>query len=63
MDSFPQINKPIDGPGEARQSGNRRFPENARIEFLDWLLLSAKGHRRAQFHWRADELESSWVTP
>ena len=29
MDSFPQINKPIDGPGEARQSGNRRFPENA----------------------------------
>ena len=28
MDSFPQINKPIDGPGEARQSGNRRFPEN-----------------------------------
>jgi hypothetical protein len=23
MDSFPQINKPIDGPGEARQSGNK----------------------------------------
>jgi 3-hydroxyisobutyrate dehydrogenase len=32
-----------------------------RIEFLDWLLLSVKGHRRAQFHWRGDSLQASWV--
>ncbi len=29
LDSFSQTNKPIGGPGEARQSGNRLFPANA----------------------------------
>ena len=34
-----------------------------RIEFLDWLVLSAKGHHRAQFHWREHEWQASWVLP
>jgi len=34
-----------------------------KIEFLDWLVLSARGHHRAQFHWRACEWQASWVLP
>jgi len=34
-----------------------------RIKFLDWLVLSAGGHRRAQFHWRGHEWQASWVLP
>jgi hypothetical protein len=34
-----------------------------RIDFLDWLLLSVEGHRRAQCHWREDKWEASWVAP
>jgi len=34
-----------------------------KIEFLDWLVLSARGHRRAQFHWREGQWQASWVSP
>ena len=67
--SGQQVSRPARAPGrisdekEARLARSQFAVIACRIEFLDWLLLSAKGHRRAQFHWRADELESSWVTP
>ena len=48
---------------EARMARSQFAVIACRFEFLDWLLLSAKGHRRAQFHWRVDKLEASWVTP
>ena len=34
-----------------------------RIEFLDWLLLSVAGHRRAQCHWRDGRWDANWVSP
>ena len=33
------------------------------IQFVDWLILSSKGHRRAQFQWRDSGWESTWVAP
>jgi hypothetical protein len=33
------------------------------IEFLDWLVISVKGHRRAQFVWRGEEWGASWTNP
>ena len=33
------------------------------ITFLDWLFLSAKGHRRAQFRWHGDQCIASWIAP
>ncbi len=33
------------------------------ITFLEWLLLSAKGHRRAQFQWHGDQYIASWIAP
>ncbi len=34
-----------------------------RVTFLDWLSLSAGGHRRAQFHLRDEHFEGSWIAP
>jgi hypothetical protein len=33
------------------------------VDFLDWLYLRARGHRRAQFSWLKDALTANWVTP
>ena len=63
------VSRPAVAPGRISDEKQARMARSqfaviaCRFEFLDWLLLSAKGHRRAQFHWRADKLESSWVTP
>jgi hypothetical protein len=67
--SGKHVPRPAKAPGiisnekEARSARSQFAVIACRIEFLDWLLLSAKGHRRAQFHWRVDKLEASWVTP
>lgn len=34
-----------------------------RIDFLDWLVLSAKGHRRAQFQRHDSDWQARWVLP
>ena len=63
------VSKPPSAPGRISDEKGARMARSqfaviaCKIEFLDWLLLSAKGHRRAQFHWRADNQEASWVTP
>jgi 3-hydroxyisobutyrate dehydrogenase len=36
---------------------------SCRIDYLDWLFLSARGHRRAQFSWRGNNVGAKWVTP
>ena len=67
--SGQQVSRPALAPGrisdekEASLARSQFAVIACRIEFLDWLLLSAKGHRRAQFHWHADKTEASWVTP
>ncbi|MBT8038732.1 MAG: pyridoxamine-phosphate oxidase [Xanthomonadales bacterium] len=34
-----------------------------RIDFMDWLVLSSRGHRRAHFHWREVGWKACWVLP
>ena len=63
------LSRPAVAPGrisdeiEAHMARSQFAVIACKIEFLDWLLLSAEGHRRAQFHWRADKQQASWVTP
>lgn len=33
------------------------------IDFMDWLVISVKGHQRAQFLWRESEWEADWINP
>ncbi len=33
------------------------------ITRLEWLYLSAKGHRRARFDWNGDNFEANWIIP
>ena len=33
------------------------------VTFLDWLYLSAAGHRRAQFRWHGERVVARWVAP
>lgn len=51
--------------GEAEELASRsHFAVIAcRIDFLDWLMLSARGHRRAQFHWRGEDWQGNWISP
>lgn len=34
-----------------------------RVEFLEWLLLSVRGHRRAQLRWDGSVWDAGWVSP
>lgn len=34
-----------------------------RIDSLDWLWLSARGHRRASFRWHEGGLDAQWTAP
>jgi hypothetical protein len=47
------------------EAGRTNFTVIAcRVDFMDWLYLRAeKGHLRAQFTWRGDELSATWVVP
>lgn len=36
---------------------------SCRIDFLDWLVLSATGHRRARFHWSDGRWNGAWISP
>ena len=63
------VRRPAGAPGrisddEGAQAARSHFAVIAcRIEFLDWLLLSVKGHRRAQCHWREGQWKVNWVSP
>jgi 3-hydroxyisobutyrate dehydrogenase len=50
-------------PAES-ELGRKKFAViRCRIDFLDWLFLRARGHRRAQFFWKENTVASKWVTP
>jgi pyridoxine/pyridoxamine 5'-phosphate oxidase len=54
---------PINGTGTEALARARFAVLATRIEFLDWLVLSSKGHRRAQFVWKEGNWSGSWVAP
>ncbi len=63
------IPRPAGAPGrisdekEARAARSHFAVIACRIGFLDWLLLSVHGHRRAQFRWRQGQWDGGWVSP
>ena len=48
---------------EARAARGHFAVLACRIAFMDWLLLSIHGHRRAQFRWMEGRWEAAWVSP
>ena len=66
----PAGNLPADldgNPDERRsEAGRANFAvARCRIERLDWLLLNARGHRRAEFVWRGGDASpvACWTMP
>ncbi len=46
------------------ERGRKNFMVSAcRIDFIDWLKLSALGNRRARFDWDDNDLKASWLVP
>ncbi len=61
LPEFLQSRSPTQSESEA---GRENFVVIAcRTDFLDWLFLSARGHRRAQFFWSDASVTARWVTP
>jgi hypothetical protein len=53
-------------PASPQQVGTARDHFAAlrfRVDYLDWLYLSIRGHRRAQFRWGEQNLHGHWVNP
>lgn len=49
---------------EESEAGAENFAVvETHVHLLDWLLLDAKGHRRAKFHWQGETLLASWAIP
>jgi hypothetical protein len=63
------LQRPPAAPGRCRSPEEERLAREqfavaaCRVVFIDWLYLSIKGHRRAQFCWRGDAWEGHWVAP
>ncbi len=36
---------------------------SVRIDAMEWLYLSARGHRRARFQWNDGEITANWLVP
>ena len=36
---------------------------SCRVDFMDWLFLTRRGHRRAQIRWIDERIDARWVTP
>lgn len=58
----------IQDPTEGWQTDDEFGSENfmvieVKIESIDWLKLSASGHRRARLIWRDGVCDGRWVTP
>lgn len=52
-----------DSAAEAQDARGHFAVLACRIVFLDWLYLSARGHRRAQFEWHTGGSSATWLTP
>jgi hypothetical protein len=45
-------------------SGRKNFAAIiCQFDEMDWLLLKLTGHIRAQFHWKDNQMDASWVIP
>lgn len=57
---------PLDDPAAVRADAHARANFAvivARIQALEWLYLSARGHRRARFSWADDARRATWLVP
>lgn len=62
----PGPGTPLDDPRQASFEGDGRAHFaviTARVEALEWLFLSAHGHRRARFTYGAAGRTQTWLTP
>lgn len=58
------INDPTEGWHQDDAFGSEHFAVlDITIREVDWLKLSASGHKRAQLIWRDGQCEGRWVTP
>lgn len=49
---------------ESDELGRANFAViSCQIREIDWLYLAAKGHRRAKFEWKNEQLHASWLIP
>jgi len=53
----------ITGETEERSARHHFAVIACRVEFIDWLVLSVEGHRRAHFHWRQRGWQGNWISP
>lgn len=53
---------PLDDAGIVLARGNFAFAR-LRVQSLDWLSLSAAGHRRARFERAGEAWDAAWLTP
>ncbi len=59
-----QINDPTEGWIQEAAFGSDNFCVlEIAISEIDWLQLSASGHKRAQLKWRHGQCEGRWLTP
>ena len=49
--------------GDLKQGRENFCAVVVRVDALEWLYLSAKGHRRARFDWHDGVLSASWLVP
>lgn len=54
---------PIAAPEDQPHARDQFAAVRVTIDTLDWLWLSAHGHRRAHFAWAGGELASRWLVP
>lgn len=53
----------INGEDEEQTARSHFAVIACRVEFMDWLVLSVEGHRRAHFHWRREAWQGNWISP
>lgn len=57
------IAAPIAAPQDQPHGRDQFAAVRVTIEALEWLWLSAHGHRRARFEWAAGEMTARWLVP
>ena len=46
------------------EDGRENFQAvSVRVDAIEWLFLSARGHRRARFEWNDTEIDANWLVP
>ena len=50
-------------PGDPDLGRENFAAVTVKIDTLEWLYLAARGHRRARFHWRGEQVSAVWLAP